>query len=149
MNDNANDEETAELDSFSELTELLGEDNQETIDKILESEWLAKVKKKSYNEGTQDALNHARQVISGYVATAEKWRYDRVLWAFAIMLGEIPEDSPEPRSPADDEMDRMRRYRIEQEERDADGGLKNRTEEENDDSKTIEELVEKSDKNDF
>jgi hypothetical protein len=41
-------------------------------------------------------IEHARRVITGYLATAEKWRYDRVVWAFAIMLGEIPEDTPEP-----------------------------------------------------
>jgi len=47
------------------------------------------------------ALRDARQVITQYLATAEKWRYDRVVWAFAVMLGEIPEDTPEPMSPAD------------------------------------------------
>lgn len=97
------------------LEELLGEDDQVQVNKILKSDWLKNVKEESRAEGIDNALNHARQVISQYLATAEKWRYDRVLWAFAIMLGEIPEDSPEPRSPADDEMDRMRRYRIEHE----------------------------------
>lgn len=48
-----------------------------------------------------EAVTEARKVISQYLATAEKWRYDRVMWAFAIMLGEIPEDSPCPDSPAD------------------------------------------------
>lgn len=48
------------------------------------------------------ALLHARACVTQYVSTAEKWRYDRVVWAFAIMLGEIPEDSPCPRSPSDD-----------------------------------------------
>lgn len=41
-------------------------------------------------------LKDARSVISQYLATAETWRYNRVMWAFAIMLGEIPEDTPEP-----------------------------------------------------
>lgn len=49
----------------------------------------------------REALAEARKVISQYLATAEKWRYDRVMWAFAIMLGEIGEDSPEPPSPGD------------------------------------------------
>lgn len=43
-----------------------------------------------------EAVTEARKVISQYLATAEKWRYDRVMWAFAIMLGEIPEDTPCP-----------------------------------------------------
>lgn len=48
-----------------------------------------------------EAITEARRVISQYLATAEKWRYDRVMWAFAITLGEIPEDAPCPDSPAD------------------------------------------------
>ena len=47
-------------------------------------------------DAKKDAIRDARAVISQYLATAEKWRYDRVMWAFAIMLGEIPEDTPEP-----------------------------------------------------
>lgn len=43
-----------------------------------------------------DALRDARGLITQHLSTAERWRYDRVCWAFAIMLGEIPEDSPEP-----------------------------------------------------
>jgi len=53
-----------------------------------------------------EALREARRVISQYLATAEKWRYDRVLWAFAVMLGEIPEDAPEP-GPPDDRADQI------------------------------------------
>ncbi|PXY20339.1 hypothetical protein [Prauserella endophytica] len=49
----------------------------------------------------REAVREARKVISQYLVTAEKWRYDRVMWAFAIMLGEIPEDTPEPLSPSD------------------------------------------------
>lgn len=49
----------------------------------------------------EDVLRTARQVITQYLATAEKWRYDRVVWAFAVMLGEIPDDTPEPQGPAD------------------------------------------------
>ncbi len=49
-----------------------------------------------------EALRTARLVISQYLATAEQWRYNRVMWAFAIMLGEIPEDTPEPLSWADE-----------------------------------------------
>lgn len=49
----------------------------------------------------REAISEARAVITQYLATAELWRYDRVCWAFAIMLGEIPEDSPEPPSPSD------------------------------------------------
>lgn len=45
-----------------------------------------------------EAVAEARKVISQYLATAEKWRYERVMWAFAIMLSEIPEDTPEPGS---------------------------------------------------
>ena len=48
-------------------------------------------------QGIKDALGEARQVITQYLCTAEKWRYDRVCWAFAIMLGEIPEDTPMPK----------------------------------------------------
>ena len=51
-------------------------------------------------DGMTEALVFARQIISQYVATSEKWRYDRVMWAFAIMLGEIPEDTPEPEAPS-------------------------------------------------
>ncbi|OQO89910.1 hypothetical protein B1813_18900 [Saccharomonospora piscinae] len=52
-------------------------------------------------EAKREAVREARRVISQYLVTAEKWRYDRVMWALAIMLGEIPEDTPEPPSPAD------------------------------------------------
>lgn len=48
-----------------------------------------------------EAVTEARKVISQYLATAESWRHARVMWAFAIMLGEIPEDAPCPDSPAD------------------------------------------------
>jgi len=58
--------------------------------------------------GIHDSLTEARKVISQYVATAERWRYDRVMWAFAVMLSEIPEETPCPRSPADDEWDLIR-----------------------------------------
>lgn len=51
-----------------------------------------------------EALTEARKVISQYLATAESWRHARVMWAFAIMLGEIPEDTPEPESPADERL---------------------------------------------
>lgn len=54
------------------------------------------------NAVIDDVLGHARHVITQHLATAEKWRYDRVCWAFAIMLGEIPADTPEPLSPADE-----------------------------------------------
>lgn len=46
-----------------------------------------------------DALVTARHLVSQHLVTGEKWRYDRVLWAFGIMLGEIPEDTPAPVSP--------------------------------------------------
>jgi hypothetical protein len=46
--------------------------------------------------GKIEVLTEARKVISQHLATAEQWRYDRVMWAFAIMLGEIPEDTPDP-----------------------------------------------------
>lgn len=55
------------------------------------------------NAVIDDVLGHARHVITQHLATAEKWRYDRVCWAFAIMLGEIPADTPEPLSPADED----------------------------------------------
>lgn len=55
------------------------------------------------NAVIDDVLGHARHVITQYLSTAEKWRYDRVCWAFAIMLGEIPADTPEPLSPADED----------------------------------------------
>lgn len=61
--------------------------------------WLAEERRKAKVEAVTDA----RKVISQYLATAEKWRYDRVMWAFAIMLSEIPEDTAEPLSPADEE----------------------------------------------
>lgn len=48
-------------------------------------------------EARKEGVREARAVIGQYLATAEKWRYDRVMWAFAIMLGEIPEDTPDPR----------------------------------------------------
>lgn len=54
-------------------------------------------------DAKREAVREARAVIGRYLATAEKWRYDRAMWAFAIMLGEIPEDTPEPLSPADEE----------------------------------------------
>lgn len=50
----------------------------------------------------QDTVRAVRSVVTQYVATAEQWRYDRMVWAFALMLEEIPQDTPEPRSPADD-----------------------------------------------
>lgn len=53
-------------------------------------------------EAKRQMLRDARGVITQYLSTAAQWRYDRVCWAFAIMLGEIPEDSPEPLSPADE-----------------------------------------------
>lgn len=46
-----------------------------------------------------DTVYKVRAVILPFLSTAEKWRYDRVAWAFAIMLGEIPEDTPEPAIP--------------------------------------------------
>lgn len=52
-------------------------------------------------EAKVEAVSEARKVISQYLVTAEKWRYDRVMWAFAVMLGEVPEDTPCPDSPAD------------------------------------------------
>jgi len=59
------------------------------------------------HKGIDDALTEAREVISQYVVTSEKWRYDRVMWAFAIMLGEIPEDTPMP-GPSGTWTDRVR-----------------------------------------
>lgn len=55
-------------------------------------EWLAACEV----EAKIESLREARRVITQYLASAEKWRYDRVCWAFAIMLGEIPEDTPCP-----------------------------------------------------
>lgn len=52
-------------------------------------------------EVKREALTEARKVISQYLATAEQWRYNRVLWAFGIMLGEIDKGTPEPPSPGD------------------------------------------------
>jgi hypothetical protein len=43
-----------------------------------------------------DTVRRVRAIILPFLDTAERWRYDRVAWAFAIMLGEIPEDTPEP-----------------------------------------------------
>lgn len=56
-----------------------------------------------WSDDAKDALRHARACITQYVATAEPWRYNRVIWAFAIMLGEIPDDTPEPLSDSDRE----------------------------------------------
>jgi len=46
-----------------------------------------------------DTVRRVRAIILPFLDTAEKWRYDRVAWAFAIMLGEIPADTPEPVQP--------------------------------------------------
>lgn len=40
-------------------------------------------------DGIKSALEDARYHITGHVATAEKWRYDRVVRDFGILLGEI------------------------------------------------------------
>ncbi|GAA1436383.1 hypothetical protein GCM10009616_36010 [Microlunatus lacustris] len=48
-----------------------------------------------------DALRKARGVITQMLSTGEKWRYDRVCWAFAVMLCEVPEDAPPPAHPDD------------------------------------------------
>ena len=45
---------------------------------------------------TDALLREARYHATWPVATAEKWRYDRMLWTFGIMLGEIPADTPAP-----------------------------------------------------
>ncbi len=64
-------------------------------------------------QAKKDAVREARAVITQYLATSEKWRYDRVAWAFAVMLGEIPENSPEPMSPADhEEIRRAQSYAV-------------------------------------
>ena len=47
-------------------------------------------------EVTDALLREARYHATWPVCTAEKWRYDRMLWTFGIMLGEIPEDTPAP-----------------------------------------------------
>lgn len=65
--------------------------NGETFDA-----WLAGVRERA----RWDAMREARGVISQYLSTAEKWRYDRVVWAFGIMTGEIPEDTPCPQAPS-------------------------------------------------
>lgn len=52
-------------------------------------------------EAKREALREARAQATWPVATAEQWRYDRTLWIFAIMLGEIPEDTPAPPSPGE------------------------------------------------
>lgn len=48
---------------------------------------------------TDALLQETRYHATWPVVTAEKWRYDRMLWVFGIMLGEIPADTPAP--PAD------------------------------------------------
>lgn len=71
------------------------------------------------DEIVDEVLQHARAVITQYVSTAEVWRYERVVRAFAIMLGEIPEDAPEIPSPSDpgyDEWLRVRGASIEKEQ---------------------------------
>ena len=50
-------------------------------------------------EAQRDALREARQQVSARLTTAEQWRHDQVMWVFAVMLGEIPEDTPEPPRP--------------------------------------------------
>jgi hypothetical protein len=48
-------------------------------------------------DGITDALlQEARYHATWPVATAEKWRYDRMLWVFGVMLGEVPADSLAP-----------------------------------------------------
>lgn len=79
---------------------LVGE-KQHLLQRIADPEkaqqWLHARDQRVYSEAVEYALTHARQVVSQYLATAEKWRYDRVMWAFGVMLGEIPEDTPEPK----------------------------------------------------
>lgn len=58
-------------------------------------DWLATTR----TEAAVESLYDARKIISQYLSTAEKWRYDKVLWAFSIMLGEISENTPEPEAP--------------------------------------------------
>lgn len=69
---------------------------------LLTSPAMAALLTEHRNAVIDDVLGEARHVITQYLCTAEKWRYDRVCWAFAIMLGEIPADTPEPLSPADE-----------------------------------------------
>lgn len=56
---------------------------------------------KAIHKDREDTIRAVRGVVTQYVCTAEQWRYDRMVWAFGLMLGEIPEDTPEPMSPAD------------------------------------------------
>lgn len=69
---------------------------------LLDSPAMATLLAEHRNAVIDDVLGHARHVITQYLSTAEKWRYDRVCWAFAIILGEIPADTPAPLSPADE-----------------------------------------------
>ena len=59
--------------------------NARTVDK-LERE-LAEAKEQRQNEIQAEVLIHARSVISQALATAEKWRYDRVCADFQEMIG--------------------------------------------------------------
>ena len=52
-------------------------------------------------EAKREALREARAQATWPLATAEQWRYDRMLWIFDVMLGEIPEDSLAPPSPSE------------------------------------------------
>ena len=52
-------------------------------------------------EAKREALREARAQATWPLATAEQWRYDRILWIFDVMLGEIPEDSLAPPSPGE------------------------------------------------
>lgn len=51
---------------------------------------------KALGELTDSLLREARYHATWPVATAEKWRYDRMLWVFDVMLGDIPADTPAP-----------------------------------------------------
>lgn len=48
------------------------------------------------SELTDALLREAMYHATWPVATAEKWRYDRMLWVFGVMLGEIPADTHAP-----------------------------------------------------
>lgn len=52
--------------------------------------------KAALEEVTDALLQEARYHATWPVATAEKWRYDRMLWVFGVMLGEVPADSLAP-----------------------------------------------------
>ena len=60
--------------------------------------------KTALDDLVDEVIRVCRYHASWPVATAETWRYDRILWAFGIMLGEIPEDTPAP--PHDEPYDR-------------------------------------------